>query len=169
MPHYLLTRQFCRTLCTLKYGLVSEWVTRANPICFINEILNFGTAVIFQLFHLFIQWIAKSVALFCSFCKVFTLYSSRKTVWKLSVIQTATVPHNSAQVSCEPKRVFRGLVLFCRTKWVSLNFATNKNSQFVNKVFICKLNIQYNARHTASKVNRVENGGQEEFYVKEKE
>ena len=72
--------------------------------------------------------------IFCSFCKVFTLYSSRKIVWKINVIQTSTAPHNYVQVSCAPKRLFRGFVLFWRTKWVPLSSAINKNSQFLNDI-----------------------------------
>ena len=63
--------------------------------------------------------------------KVFTLYSSKKNVWKLTVIKTSAVPHNSVQVSCATKRLFCGFVLFWRAKWVPLNFAINKNSQFL--------------------------------------
>ena len=105
-------KQFCLTLCIVKCGLVSEWVTGANPNFFINEILILGTAVVF---HLSIQQIAKNLALFCFFCKVFTLYRSRKNLWKLTVIQTSTVPDNSVHVSCAPKCLFCGFVLFWRT------------------------------------------------------
>ena len=55
MPHYPVIKQFCFTLRTVKCGIVSEWVIRANPNFFINEILNFGTAVPLQTFHLFMQ------------------------------------------------------------------------------------------------------------------
>ena len=48
----------------------------------------------------------------CSFCKEFTLYSNWKNVWKLTVIQTSTVPHNSVQVSRAPKRLFCDLCFF---------------------------------------------------------
>ena len=138
MPHYPVSKQFCLTLCTVEWGLVSGWVTRANPKFFINEILNFG---IFLFSYLFILWIANNLAFFCSFCKVFTLYSSRKNVWELIVIQISTDPHMSVQVFCAPKCLFCGFVLFWTTKWVSLNFGSNKNSQFLSTVFICKLNI----------------------------
>ena len=141
MPHYPITKQFCLTLCTLKCGFVSEWVTCANSNFFINEILNFGTVVIFQIFQLFIQQIANNLAFFCSFCKIFTFYSSRNNVWKLTLIQTSSVPHMSMQVSCAPKGLLCGFVLISRTKSVSLNFAIKKNSQFLINVFICQLNI----------------------------
>ena len=55
MVHYSLTKHFCFALRAMKSGLVSEWVTRANPNFLIHEILNFGTVVIFQIFDLFIQ------------------------------------------------------------------------------------------------------------------
>ena len=64
MPQIPVTKQFCLTLCTMKCGRVSEWVTWANPVFFINEISNFGTSVIFQIFHLFNQKIAKNLFLF---------------------------------------------------------------------------------------------------------
>ena len=97
------------------------------------------------------------------FCKLFTLYSCRKNVWKLTVIQTSSLTHNSVKVFCGPKRLFFGFVLFWRTKWVSLNIAINKKFQFLNNHFICQLNIYYNARHTASKVDRVEMEGGKSF------
>ena len=55
MQHYPVNKQFCLALCTVKCGLVSERVTRANSNFLINEMLNFGTAIIFQNFHVFIQ------------------------------------------------------------------------------------------------------------------
>ena len=42
-------------LCPMKCSFLSEWVTGATLHFFINEILNFGTAVIFQTFHLSIH------------------------------------------------------------------------------------------------------------------
>ena len=135
MPHYRVSKHLCLTLSTVKCGLVSECVTRASPNFFTNEILNFGTAVIFQFFHLFIQYIVKTFAFLRFFRKKFTLYGSRKIVWKLTVIQRSTVPHNSLQVSCAPKGLFCGFVFFLRTKWVSVNFASRKNSQIPWKLF----------------------------------
>ena len=66
MLQYPVTKHFCFTICTMKYCLLSEWVTRTTPH-FIKEILNFGTAMIFQVFHLFTHLAAKNVAFFCSF------------------------------------------------------------------------------------------------------
>ena len=116
MPQYPVTKQFCFTFCTVERAFVSEWVTQASTHFFINVILNFGTAVMFQIFHLFIQKIAKNLAFFCSFCKILTLYGSRKKVWKLTVIQISPVPHNSVQVSCAPKRLFCGFCTFLENK-----------------------------------------------------
>ena len=130
MPHYPVTKQFCFTLCIVKCGLVSERVTRANSNFFINEILNFRTVVIFQLFHLLIQQIAMNIAFFCSFCKIVIFYSSRKNVWKLTVTQTSTVPQKFLQDSCAPTRLFWGFVLFWGTKRVSLNFALKKTPDY---------------------------------------
>ena len=64
MSQYPVTKQFGFTLCTVNCGLVSEWVTRENPKFFINEILNCGTAAVFHIFHLFIQYIAKNLVFF---------------------------------------------------------------------------------------------------------
>ena len=50
-----VSKEFYLAVCAVEYGLVSEWVTQANPIFFINEILNFETAVIFQICHLNIE------------------------------------------------------------------------------------------------------------------
>ena len=168
MPHYPVAKQVCFALSTVKGGLVSEWVTRANPNFFINEILNFGTAMIFQIFHLFIIKIAKNLAFFCSFSKVFTLYSSRKKFCKLTVIQTSTVPHNSMQVSCAPNRLFCGFVLFWRTESVSLNFTINKDSQFL-KTFLSASSISSTMQDILLQKSTAENGGQKEFYAKANE
>ena len=54
MVHYTVTKQFYLAICTVKCGLVSEWVTRANHY-FFKEILKFGTAMISQVFHFFIH------------------------------------------------------------------------------------------------------------------
>ena len=108
MPQYPVTKQFCFTLCTVMCGLVFEWITRANPNFFINEVLKFRKAVIFQFLHIFIRKITKNLAIFCSFCKVFTFYSSRKNVWKLTIFQKSTVPHNSVQVFLHQDACFVG-------------------------------------------------------------
>ena len=43
---------------------VSDWITRVNPQFFIKEILNIWTAMIFRIFRIFIQQIAKSLVFF---------------------------------------------------------------------------------------------------------
>ena len=102
-----------------------------------------------------------------SFCNVFTLWSSRKNVWKLTVIQTSTVPNNSMQIFCTPKCLFCWFVLFLRSKKVTLNISIKQKCQFLDNVSICKLKVQhYNVRHTASKVNRTEKGRYKYFHVK---
>ena len=55
MVHYPVTEQFRLALCTVNYGPVLEWVTRVIPHLFSHDILNFGTAMIIEVFHLFIQ------------------------------------------------------------------------------------------------------------------
>ena len=150
-------------LCAVKCNLVSERASRANPAFFIKKISKRGRGKIIQVFHLCTHKISKNLAFFCSFCKIFTLHISGKNVGKLTAIQTSTVPHNSVQVSRTPKTCFG------KTKWVSLNFSIDKNSQLFFSAYICQLNIQYNARHTASKNHRVGNGTQKEFHVEAKE
>ena len=123
--------------CTLQSELLSSvWVTRASPRFFNSKIVNFGTAMIFQNFHLFVQWIAKNLAFFCSCCEAFTLYISRKKVCNLTVFQVSTVQHNSVQVSRTPKCLLCRLRLLWRTKSVSLNFAFNKKSKLLQNVSI---------------------------------
>ena len=110
--------------------------------------------------------------IFCSFCKVFTFYTSRKNVWKLTVNQTSTVPHNSLLVSCARKRLFCRFVLFCRTKWVSLNFAVNKNSPFPKNVlsFLSARSISSTMQDILlQKSTELEMEEKKEFYVKAKE
>ena len=109
-----VTKPLGLALCTVEFGLGSERLTRANPHFFINAILNSGTAKIFQFLHFFIRKIANNLAFFCSFCKIFTLYDSRKNVCKITANQTSTVPHNCKQISCAAKRLFRGFVFFGR-------------------------------------------------------
>ena len=46
MLYYPVNKQFCLALSAVKDSLLSQWVTRANPIFFINEISNFGSAMI---------------------------------------------------------------------------------------------------------------------------
>ena len=99
MLHYTVIQNLCFELCTVKCGLVSDWVTRSNPNFFIgfSKISIFPAAIIIQVFHFFILEIAKNLANFCSCCNVFTLYISGKNVGILTVIQTSTVPHNSCK------------------------------------------------------------------------
>ena len=96
-------------------GFFSEWLTRANPLFSINEILNFGTAMIIQVFHGFNNEIGKYLALICSSWKLSNLSISKNNVGKFNVIQTSTVPQKSMQVSCTPKSQkadFVGLYFF---------------------------------------------------------
>ena len=122
MVHYPVSEYFYLTICTVKCGLVSEWVTRTNPFFLINKILNFTTVVIFQIFHLFIQKIATSLEFFCSFAK-YSLFRALERMFESSLVQTSTIPRNSVQFFCAVKPLFCGFVHFWSTKWVSLNFA----------------------------------------------
>ena len=126
MLHYPVTKQFCVAVCTMKPCFISEWVTPANPHFFINEILNFETSIVIQIFHLFLHWITLKLSLCCTFCKLFMYYGARKFVRKLTVIQTSIFPQYSVKICSRPKCLFLGFVLFWRTKWVSLDFAINK-------------------------------------------
>ena len=110
----------------MKCGLVWEWIPRANPHFFINNISKFEAAMIRQIFHLFIHEIAKIFAIFCFFRKVFTLFFSGNNFGNLTVVHASTNSHNSVQVSCTPKCLFCGFALFWRTKWVSLNSSIKK-------------------------------------------
>ena len=99
----------------------------------------------------------------------YSLQCSLNNFCKLTVILTYTVPYNSVHDSCAPKRLICAFVLLWITKWISLNIPISKNSQVLDNVFTCQLNIYYNARHSASDNNWVENQRQQEFYVKTKE
>ena len=55
---------------------------------------------------------------------------------------------------------------FWRTKRVSLSTPIKESSQLLSKFYISRLKIQYNARHSVSKVDKSENGRQKELYVK---
>ena len=91
MLHGPVRKQFCYALCTVKCGLVSELVIRANPQFFIcrsvNKISNFGAAMITRFFYLFDQKNSKNLPYFCLFCKVFTINISRRIAGKLTVKQ----------------------------------------------------------------------------------
>ena len=106
---------------------------------------------------------------FCSVCKIFTLYISRKNIGRLTLIQMSTAPNNSVEVSCTPNRLLGGFVPSWRTKLVSLKISINENSNAL-KTFTF-LHAQYLAQRKkyCSKVDRVEYGRQKNFYVKAKE
>ena len=99
-------------------------------------ILNSATAKVIQVFHLFSHQLAKILPFFKSFCRKFILYTSKKKVGKLIVIQTSTVPHNFVQVFCTPKRSLRGFVLFWRTTQVSLNIPINKTPKSLIRFYL---------------------------------
>ena len=89
--------------------------------------------------------------------------------WEALCNPNTTVSHNSLQVFCTPKCLLRGFLLFWRTKWKTPNFAINKKSPLLDNVNIFTFNIWYNAKHSASKVDKDQNGRQKQFYVKAKE
>ena len=136
MLHYPFTKQFCLALCTVKCGLACERVTRTNPHFFINEILNFGTANIIQVFHPSTQITAKDFAFSCSFWKTFSLYITGKNVGKLTVIQTSTVPHKSVQICFRPNCSLCLFKIFWRAKCVSVNFVIKKTPKSMITVII---------------------------------
>ena len=126
-----VTKQFGFALGIGKCCLVSEWVTRANSHIFTKEISNFMAAMIIQIFPVFIQKIANILAFFCSFCKVLSLYISRKKARNLTGIQVSTVPHNSVQVSCTTKNLFCGFVFFGGQNQYPLTFSLLKAPNFL--------------------------------------
>ena len=70
----------------------------------------------------------KETGIFLLLCKIFTLYSDRQKVCKLTVIQASTAPHSFVKNSCTPRRLLCRFVLFWGTKWVALNFTINKKT-----------------------------------------
>ena len=64
--HCPFTKQFCISLCKAKGILLAKWVAGANPHLSIwfYKLLNFGTAMIIQVLHLFIYTIAQKHAFF---------------------------------------------------------------------------------------------------------
>ena len=162
MVLYPVAKRVFFPLCTKKFDLVSESVTRRNLWFVIDEILNFRRVVFIQVFRLLNNQLAKILLFSCSFCNLFTLEISGKNVGQPTVSQRSSIPGNSVQVDTTPKRLLCGFVLFWNTKRVSRNTSINEN--FYN-VSICQLNIEYNARNTASKVDKLENGRQKEFRV----
>ena len=57
---------------------------------------------------------------------------------------------------------------FLRTKWKPLIIPIIKSSHFLASAFIWNLNTLYTVRHTASKVDRIENGRQKNFRWRQK-
>ena len=129
------------------YALHSEvwscvWIGNSSKSKFLHKrYLEFLDSRDLPNFRLFFQKNAKNLTILQSFCKIFNLYSSRKNIWKVTVIQTSFVPHNSMQVSCAPKCLFCGFVLFLRRKGVSLNFAFNKKSYFLRNISLSASSI----------------------------
>ena len=78
-----VTEQLCLVLCTVNYGLMSDWVTRAIPNFFIgfriNKISNFVAAKIIQFLQTFILYIAKTLAS-VSFAKYSSFTSPRRAL-----------------------------------------------------------------------------------------
>ena len=135
MPQYPVAKQFCLTICTVKCGLVSEWVTRPNLNFFINEILNFRTAVIFQNFHLFIKKNATNL-FFSVLSATYSPFRALKRMFASSLQSKRTLFHKiPCKFLVQQNAFFCGFVHFWRTKWVTLNFAIWTNTRFLNNVF----------------------------------
>ena len=166
MVDYPITHFLCLSLCTVECGLVSERVTWANSHFFVNDILNFGTVMIIQVFYFSIRKTVKCRGLFCSFWNFFILHNSEKNVGKVTVIQTSIVPHISSHCSCTPNYLLCGFLLFWRTKLVSLSISKKRNSQLFNKLLY--LPAQKVIQHKIYCADRNENGRQKDFYEKAK-
>ena len=127
-----VTKSFCLAVCTVKSGLVFEWVTRVNQhllICFrINNYSKFGAATVIQVFPPFYALTFQEAYFFLFVLQRICYLLSRKNVGKLNVIQTSTVSHNSVQTFRAPKYLLCGFVLLCRTIRVSLTFLIKKFS-----------------------------------------
>ena len=106
---------------------------------------------------------------FLFLCEVFSFYVCWKNALELTVNKLCTNPHNSTQISCTPKSLFSAFVSFWKPKRVSATFSINKESQLIDSVSVCKLNIYYNTRRTASKFDKIQNGRYKKFYVKTKD
>ena len=102
-------------LCTLDKEVWS-CVARAYPqffiCCRINEISNFGAAMMIHFFSFSSITLLKNLAFFCFFCKLFILHIYRKCVEKPSVMQTSTVSHHSVQRSRSQICLLCGYVVF---------------------------------------------------------
>ena len=125
--------------------------------------------MIIHVFNPLLNQSATILAFFWPFWKPLAPRFAGESVWKLYVIQTTTLPYNFVQISRISKRLVCGFVWFWRTKRKILNIPNKKNYQLFNNIFICQLQFFYKARRIASKVYRIENGRQKEFYLKEKQ
>ena len=106
MLQYSVTKQLCFVLCTVKCGLVSEWVFWAMPhffICFCKTLnfeqpwsSKFSTSVSIERTR-----ILQFSVLFAKFSPFTAL---GRMLCELIVLQTTTVWHNSVQVSCTAQR-----------------------------------------------------------------
>ena len=104
-----------------------------------------------------------------SFAKHSIFAAVDKKNWILTKIQTSTVPNQPVQLSRTPESLLRGFVFFCKTEWEAPNKPITQNSNILFDFLISQLNIQYNAKHTTSKVDSIEHGIEKDFYVKAKE
>ena len=135
MPQQPNTKQFCFALCTVKCDLVYQWVTQANPHFFMNEIFELWDCHDLAKIPVLYPINCREACLLCSVGKVFTLYSSRKNVSMLTVIQTSTDPHKSEQLSCTTKRLLCGFVIFWGQKEYPWTFPSKKTPKSL-KTFI---------------------------------
>ena len=130
-------QKICLSLRTVKCVLMSEWVTRTIPNFFIDNILNFRTAMIFQVFSLFHIKLPKSLHFLFLFKNIHLLLQ-----WeRCSEVYCNQNVQCSTQVSCTPNCLLCRFVFFWRAKWVLLNFTISKNSQLLNNVFLFQLNV----------------------------
>ena len=143
--HCPMTKQYCIVFRTVKCGLVSAWVFRANPnfsICFrIGRTSNFGAAVIIQVFQPFIHYFSEY-----SCFLLFLLQVTPVLVLLEEGLEAHWNPNNHCSTQfCEKFFIqqivcFVGLFLW-RTKWVTLKLPIDENSQLSNNILICQLII----------------------------
>ena len=86
----------------------------------------FGQPGLSKFFNFLSNKLARILHFSVFFYYIFTVSICSKTVAKLTVIQTSTVPHNSC---CTPNCLLCGFVLSRRAKGLSLNIPINKISQ----------------------------------------
>ena len=153
--HCPLTKQLCIALCTMECGLASEWITRAHP--------HFYQLFFQDLEHWDSLDLPNFPSLYPKTCQEPCLLQN---IHPLQLQEECLLAYCNPNIHCstqfcarflvQQNACFVNLYLFRRTKWVALNIPN------------CSMSL-FNARHVASKIDRVENWRQKDFYSKAKE